>query len=77
MLVNNAGVLAFGGALDGDLESFDRHAGTLEHDFPACTQWAETRGGIRVPLPVTTARAEMSYADMNGGFVRCPKCKMP
>jgi len=46
-------------------------------DFPPGTQWAEMPGGIRLPLRVSTVRAEMSYADIKGGFVRCGKRRMP
>jgi hypothetical protein len=48
-----------------------------EREFPAGTQWAQTSGGIRIPLPVSTVRADLSYADVNGGFWTCPKCHLP
>jgi len=48
-----------------------------ELDFHPGTQWAQTSGGIRIPLPVATVRAELSYADVNGGFVHCSECRAP
>jgi phage terminase large subunit-like protein len=45
--------------------------------FPDGTEWAETRGGVRIPLPVTTVRADASYADLNGGFTVCGSCGLP
>jgi phage terminase large subunit-like protein len=52
-------------------------AGPPERELPAGTQWARTPGGIRIPLPVSTVRAELSYADMNGGYWTCPDCHLP
>lgn len=55
----------------------DQLADPAERDFPDGTQWAQTPGGIRIPLPVSTVRAELSYAGMNGGYWTCPKCHLP
>jgi hypothetical protein len=55
----------------------DQLADPPERDWPSGTQWAQTPGGIRIPLPVSTVRAELSYAGVNGGYVHCPECRLP
>jgi hypothetical protein len=61
-----------------------------EREFPEGTQWAQTPGGIRIPLPVSTVRADASYGALNGELTacgcggpmrvaapRCPHCGTP
>jgi Helicase len=45
-----------------------------ERDWPEGTAWAQTPGGIRVPLPVATVRAERSWLNANSDMVTCPGC---
>lgn len=45
-----------------------------EHDWPENTQWAQTTGGVRIPLPVSTVRADVSYDGAYGGLWRCGIC---
>jgi hypothetical protein len=54
----------------------DDLAGPPEHDWPEGTQWAQTPGGIRIPLPVATVRADMSYAGAYGGYWTCSTCRL-
>ena len=42
--------------------------------FPEDQEWAETPGGVRVPIPVRTLEAEMSYLTVYGDLVKCRKC---
>jgi len=43
-------------------------------DWPESTPWARTPGGIRVPIPVATVRAEKSWLNANSDMVPCPGC---
>ena len=46
-------------------------ADTKRRDVPEGQQWAQTPGGIRVPVPVRTARADVSWFGANADVVRC------
>jgi hypothetical protein len=54
-----------------------RLASPPEHDWADGTQWAQAPGGIRVRLPVATARADDSYGALYGGYINCGKCGLP
>jgi hypothetical protein len=45
-----------------------------ERPVPEGVSWAETTGGVKVPVPFVTLRPEASYADYCGGMWRCPVC---
>jgi Terminase large subunit, T4likevirus-type, N-terminal len=40
-------------------------------DVPAGQNWCETPGGVQVPVPVTLARADVSWFGANADVVRC------
>ena len=48
-----------------------------EREFRPGTQWAQTPAGLRIPLPVSTVRAEASYASVNGEITTCGHCAGP
>jgi hypothetical protein len=43
----------------------------VRRDPPDGQQWCETPGGIRVPVPVRTLRADVSWFCANADMVRC------
>jgi hypothetical protein len=45
-----------------------------ERNWPDGTAWAQTPGGLRVPLPITTVRADTSYASTWTDSAACPGC---
>jgi hypothetical protein len=45
-------------------------------EIPGGIAWAETPGGVKVPLPVVTLRPEASYADVYGGYAECARCRL-
>ena len=46
-------------------------ANPKRRDMPEHQQWLETRGGIRVPVPVGTARPDVSWFNANADVIRC------
>ena len=46
-------------------------ASPKRRDMPEYQQWLETPGGIRVPVPVMTARPDVSWFNANADVVRC------
>ena len=46
-------------------------ASPKRRDVPPHQEWLETPGGIRVPVPVATARPDVSWFNANADVVRC------
>jgi Terminase large subunit, T4likevirus-type, N-terminal len=46
-------------------------------DWPEGTPWAQTTGGLRIPLPVLTVRPDLSWAGISGGCWTCTACGAP
>jgi hypothetical protein len=59
------------------LPEADQLATVPERPVPDGVTWADSVGGVRVPVPFTLARPDMSYRDMHGGYWTCPKCRAP
>jgi hypothetical protein len=59
------------------LPEADQLATVPERPVPDGVTWADSVGGVRVPVPFTPARPDMSYRDMHGGYWTCPKCRAP
>ena len=45
-------------------------------DAPEGTEWLETPGGVKVPLPVAFLSPEASWLGMNGPVTRCGTCHL-
>jgi hypothetical protein len=43
-----------------------------EREAPEGTSWAETAAGVKIPLPVTMTRAELSWLQAFGDIDYCP-----
>jgi hypothetical protein len=43
-------------------------------NWPDTTAWAQTPGGLRIPLPMATVRAETSWLNANADMTSCAQC---